>query len=359
MPVSSQAQAFQICGRPVSCSHFGSGHINHTFRVVTDTGHKYVLQQINQYVFKDPEKVMANIVAVTGHLRKKSADPRSALHFIPTKAGDYCYRDAQGDYWRIYEFVDGFCLDAPESDKDFYESALAFGTFQALLADFPAHTLYETIPNFHNTVDRYRQLKDAIAGDRSGRAATVQSEIDWALSFEEKACRLQYMLEAGKLPLRVTHNDTKLNNVLLDPETRQSLCVLDLDTVMPGLSVHDFGDSIRFGAATAPEDAPDPSQMKLDLNLFKVYTQGFLEAATGLTPLETEMLPLGAFTMTVEVGIRFLADYLNGDVYFKTAYPGHNLVRARTQLALASDMNIKWEQMEATIREVSEAVQKV
>ncbi|MBE6981330.1 MAG: aminoglycoside phosphotransferase family protein [Ruminococcaceae bacterium] len=356
MSASAQALAFQITGQPVSCDRCGSGHINNTFLVTTDTGHKYVMQRINKYVFKEPVKVMANIAAVTEHLRKKVSDPRGALHFIPTHDGSYTHQDGQGEYWRVYEFVDGFCLDAPESDRDFYESALAFGQFQALLADFPAHTLYETIPNFHNTVDRYRQLNEAIAQNSADRAACVKEEITCAMGFEEMACRLQHMLEENKLPLRVTHNDTKLNNVLLDPVTRKHLCVLDLDTVMPGLSVHDFGDSIRFGAATAAEDAPDPSQMKLDLSLFRIYTQGFLEAATGLTPLEVEMLPMGAFTMTVEVGIRFLADYLNGDVYFKTAYPEHNLVRARTQLALAADMLKNWEQMEQTVRELSATV---
>ena len=182
-----------------------------------------------------------------------------------------------------------------------------------------------------------------------GRAAGVKAEIDYALSLEEKGSVLQRMLEAGQHPLRVTHNDTKLNNVMLDRDTRKALCVLDLDTVMPGLSVHDFGDSIRFGAATAAEDEPDASKMKLDLHLFEVYTKGFLEVATALTDAEIDMLPMGAFTMTLEVGIRFLKDYLDGDIYFKTQYPEHNLIRARTQLALAADMIAKWDDMVAIV----------
>lgn len=358
MHIEKAAYAFRISGQPVSCVCFGHGHINHTLKIDTDTGREYILQRINKYVFKDPVKVMANASAVTNHIRKSIDDPRLSLHFIPTLQGQYYYRDCDGEFWRMYDFVGGFCLDAPESDMDFYESALAFGRFQHLLADFPAHTLYETIPEFHNTVDRFRLLKESIASDNMGRAAGVRSEIDFALSCEEVGSILQHMREAGQLPLRVTHNDTKLNNVLLDKQTRKALCVLDLDTVMPGLSVHDFGDSIRFGAATAAEDEPDPSKMKLDLHLFEVYTRGFLEAAPALTDIEVEMLPLGALTMTLEVGIRFLKDYLDGDLYFKTRYPEHNLVRARTQLALVADMQTKWEDMRAIVSKIAAELRK-
>jgi len=256
----------------------------------------------------------------------------------------------------MYDFVGGFCLDTPESDEDFYESALAFGAFQRQLADFPAETLYETIPEFHNTVDRYRLLKEAIKADNVGRAAEVQAEINFALGLEAQCSILQQMREAGTIPLRITHNDTKLNNVLLNRRTRKWLCVLDLDTVMPGLSVHDFGDSIRFGAGTAAEDEPDASKMKLDLNKFQVYTRGFLEAATTLTETEIDNLALGALTITMETGIRFLKDYLDGDIYFKTAYLEHNLIRARTQFALAADMKEKWEQMQQIVREVAKEV---
>ena len=356
MHIEQAAYAFRLNGQPVSCVHFGHGHINHTLLLKTDTGREYILQRINKYVFKDPVKVMANASAVTNYILEHTNDPRQALHFIPTLQGGYCYRDPEGEFWRMYDFVTGFCLDAPESDEDFYQSALAFGRFQHQLSDFPADTLYETIPNFHNTVDRFNQLKAAIAADNVGRAASVQPEIQYALSQEEIGSTLQHMLEAGELPLRVTHNDTKLNNVLLDRKDRTSLCVLDLDTVMPGLSAHDFGDSIRFGAATAAEDEPDPSKMKLDLHLYEVYARGFLSAATALTDKEVEVLPLGALIMTLECGIRFLKDYLDGDLYFKTAYPDHNLVRARTQLALVADMLTKWDEMHRITAQVAAQV---
>jgi len=356
MNIEKAVYAFRISGQPISCLNFGHGHINSTFKVTTDTGREYILQKINKYVFKDPMKVMSNAAAVTNHIRKQVIDPNTVLHIIPTLRGTYCHRDEEGEFWRMYDFVGGFCLDTPESDEDFYESALAFGAFQRQLADFPAETLYETIPEFHNTVDRYRLLKEAIKADNVGRAAEVQAEINFALGLEAQCSILQQMREAGTIPLRITHNDTKLNNVLLNRRTRKWLCVLDLDTVMPGLSVHDFGDSIRFGAGTAAEDEPDASKMKLDLNKFQVYTRGFLEAATTLTETEIDNLALGALTITMETGIRFLKDYLDGDIYFKTAYLEHNLIRARTQFALAADMKEKWEQMQQIVREVAKEV---
>ena len=356
MHIEKAAYAFRLNGQPISCICFGHGHINHTLKITTDTGNEYILQRINKYVFKDPVKVMANASAVTNHIREKIQDPRFCLHFIPALDGKYYHRDPDGEFWRMYDFNEGFCLDAPESEEDFYQSALAFGRFQELLADFPADTLYETISEFHNTVDRFRQLKESITADNVGRVASAQPEIQFALEQEPIGGILQNMREEGELPLRVTHNDTKLNNVLLDKNTRKGLCVLDLDTVMPGLSVHDFGDSIRFGAATAAEDEPDAFKMKLDLHLFEVYARGFLEAAPSLTQVEIDMLSLGALTMTLEVGIRFLKDYLDGDLYFKTAYPEHNLIRARTQLALVADMKAKWTEMENIIKQITKEV---
>ena len=358
MYIEKAAFAFRITGSPVSCAAYGHGHINHTYLITTDTNNVYILQKINKYVFKDPVKVMANASAVTNYIRQRANDPRQALHFILSQEGEYYHTDEDGEYWRMYDYAEGFCLDAPESPEDFYQSALAFGNFQHMLSDFPADTLYETIPEFHNTVDRYRQLKEAIQADAVGRAASVQPEIEFALSVEERCSTLQHMKEAGQLPLRVTHNDTKLNNVLLDQKTRKSLCVLDLDTVMPGLSVHDFGDAIRFGAATAAEDEKDPSKMKLDLTMFEVFTKGFLETAPELTDLEVKMLPMGALTMTLEVGIRFLTDYLSGDVYFRTAYPEHNKIRCRTQLALVADMLKKWDEMGRIVERTAATVRK-
>ena len=350
--------AFRMNGNPVSCKSFGHGHINHTLKVTTDTGCEYVLQKINKYVFKDPVGLMNNAGAVTDYIRDRVEDKRLALHFLTTHEGEFYHEDENGEFWRMYDFVGGFCLDMPESDEDFYQSALAFGRFQQLLCDFPADTLAETIPEFHNTIDRYVNFRKAVEADPMGRLEGVREEVEFLLQREERACQLQRMRVSGELPLRVTHNDTKLNNVLLDKKTRKSLCVLDLDTVMPGLSAYDFGDSIRFGAATAAEDEKDLSKMEMDLHLFEVYTKGFLEAATSLTDREVEVLPVGAYVMTVEVATRFLKDYLEGDLYFKTAYPEHNLVRARTQIKLAADMEKKMEQMNEIVARVAAQVRK-
>jgi len=327
-------------------------------KLTTDTGAEYVLQKINKYVFRDPIRLMGNVSAVTNYLRNQVEDARMALHFIPTYDGVYYHRDSDGEFWRMYDFVDGFCLDAPESEEDFYQSALAFGRFQQLLSDFPAETLVDTIPNFHNTVDRYRQFKESVSADKAGRLQSVRADVDFLLEREEQGSRLQKMRESGILPLRVTHNDTKLNNVLLDKDTRTPLCVLDLDTVMPGLSAYDFGDSIRFGAATAAEDEPDLSKVEMNLHLFEVYVRGYLAAATNLTDEELKALPLGAYTMTLECGTRFLKDYLDGDVYFSVQYPEHNLVRARTQIKLVADMEKKMDEMNAIVAKVAAELRK-
>ena len=350
--------AFNLCGEPVRCTPFGHGHINSTFKIDTNQGSEYVLQRINTYVFKNPVGLMNNAGAITDFIRNKVSDPRLALHFLTTKDGKFYHEDENGEFWRMYDFVGGFCLDTPETDADFYQSAVAFGRFQQLLSDFPAETLVETIPEFHNTPDRYRQFKESVAADRMGRLAEVRADVDFVLEREEMGSRMQKLREEGILPLRVTHNDTKLNNVLLDKQTRTALCVLDLATVMPGLSIFDFGDSIRFGAATAAEDEKDLSKMEMDLHLFEVYTRGFLEAATSLTDAEVEALPMGAYTMTLECGTRFLKDYLDGDVYFKVNYPDHNLVRARTQMKLVADMEKKMDQMNAIVAKVAAEVRK-
>ena len=358
MDIKKLTNVFALDGKPVSWREFGHGHINSTLKVTTDTGAEYVLQKINKYVFRNPIRLMSNVVAVTKYLRERVEDPKMAMHVVMTKRGNSYYRDSEGDFWRMYDFLHGFCLDAPESDEDFYQSGIAFGRFQEQLSDFPAETLYETIPEFHNTIDRYRQFKASVAVDPLGRVANVREEVDFVLAHEEIGSTLQKMRESGELPLRVTHNDTKLNNVLLDRKTRKALCVLDLDTVMPGLSAHDFGDSIRFGAATAAEDEQDLRKMHLDLHMFEVYTKGFLESATKLTDKEVEMLPMGALIMTLEVGLRFLKDYIDGDLYFKTAYPEHNLVRARTQLKLVADMESKMDEMKAIVAKVRASVSK-
>ena len=343
------AYAFQIQGKPTACREFGSGHINQTLKLETDAGACYILQKINQYVFRQPVQLMENACAVTEFLRDKDPDPRHTLHFIPAQDGKYYHMDADGDFWRMYTYMEGISLDIPETEEDFYQSALAFGNFQMLLADFPAATLHETIPEFHNTIDRYRLLRQSIAADACNRLKDVEPEINFLMQHEQMACTLQRMRQEGALPLRVTHNDTKMNNVLLDRQTHQHLCVLDLDTVMPGLSLYDFGDSIRFGAATAAED---DLSIQMDLHLFEVYTKGFLTAATNLTSTEMDMLPLSAIVLTIETAVRFLKDHLDGDLYFKIHYPNQNLTRARAQIHLAADMIQKLEDMQKIVARI-------
>jgi len=349
MHIQTAAHAFQTNGNATHWQEFGQGHINQTLKVTTDTGAEYILQRINQYVFHNPTQLMENACAITDFLRSKDPDPRHTLHFIPAKNGMGYFRDGNGEFWRMYEFVDGLSLDVPESEEDLYQSALAFGRFQMLLSDFPAESLYDTIPNFHNTEDRFRLLRASVEKDACGRLKNVAPELEYLLNHEELACTLQRMRESGLLPLRVTHNDTKLNNVLLDCNTRKPLCVLDLDTVMPGLSLYDFGDSIRFGASVGGEAGQDTY---LDLHLFRIYTEGFLSAATNLTEKEIEMLPLSTFVITLELATRFLKDYLDGDLYFKTVHPEQNLERARTQIKLAADMLAKQADMAKIVSEI-------
>ena len=355
-PILSQVLSrFQLVGNPVSCERYGCGHINVTYLVVTDAGLRYILQKINNHVFPNVPKLQENIAAVTGHLRKQTEEKHGVLTLIPTLDGATYYYEEEAGYWRIYDFIeDSICLQLPETPEDFYQSAIAFGTFQQQLKDFPAHTLYETIPNFHNTPDRYRIFKEVLAKDPLGRAKDVQAEINFALAHEEIGSKLYKMLQDGQLPLRVTHNDTKLNNVMLRADSRTPLCVIDLDTTMPGLSAYDFGDSIRFGAAVAKEDEQDLGRVYMSLDLFRIYTRGFLKACPGLTQNEKDVLPLGALTMTLECGVRFLTDYIDGDHYFSCYRNGQNLDRCRTQFKMVADMETKWEEMSAVVREESE-----
>ena len=343
---------FQLDSAAVSCERYGCGHINETYLVVTESGRRYILQKISNRAFPDVAGLQENIAAVTAFIHTQTDDPYGALTLIPTDEGKMWLHWAENSDWRVYDFIEGaVCLQAPETPEDFYQSAIAFGTFQQQLAGFPAHTLHETIKNFHNTPDRFRIFKEVLAKDVMGRAKDVQAEIDFALAHEEAGSRLMGLLKEGKLPLRVTHNDTKLNNVMLSAKERKPMCVIDLDTTMPGLSAYDFGDSIRFGAATAAEDEKDLSKMTMSLDLFRTFTRGFLKACPGLTEEERKALPLGAMTMTLECGVRFLTDYLDGDHYFGIKYPDHNLDRCRTQFKLVSDMESKWDQMMQIIAE--------
>lgn len=343
--------SFRMDGEPVSCEPYGSGHINVTYLVVTQSGRRYILQMINHHTFRDVAGLMENISSVTEHLHRKSGDPRRTLTLVPTTSGA-CYLYVEGEYWRMYNFVENtICLQLPETDEDFYQSAVGFGTFQQMLADFPAANLHETIPNFHNTPDRFRAFIETVERDPMHLAGQVQPEIRFALDRQAEMATIQNALAAGELPLRVTHNDTKLNNVLLDAATRQALCVIDLDTVMPGSSLFDFGDSIRFGAATAAEDEQDLSKVEMSLERFRVFTRGYVRSCPGLTEKELELLPLGAKTMTMECGIRFLADYLDGDHYFSIHRKGQNLDRCRTQFKLVADMEKKWAEMQKIVKE--------
>ena len=343
--------AFQLEGAAVSCAPYGSGHINATYLVKTDADHAYILQKINDSIFRDVAGLMENIQSVTAHLSAQDPDPRHSLHLIPTKEGAAYLRGADGGYYRVYDFVtDSLGLDAPETDQDFYESAVAFGHFQQMLADFPAEKLHETIPHFHDTPSRYQAFHKALQADVKGRAKECQPEIAFALAHEQDAAYMMNLLAAGFMALRVTHNDTKLNNVMLDAQTRKALCVIDLDTVMPGLAANDFGDSIRFGAKTGAEDEQDLSQISLSLERYSAFAEGYLTACgRSLTPFEKETLPWGAKLMTLECGVRFLTDYLSGDTYFRIHRPEHNLDRTRTQFALVADMERKWADMAAIV----------
>lgn len=336
---------FAVCGAPALCGPFGQGHINETYLVTCDTGLSYILQKISRAAFKKPAELMRNISAVCSFLETRLGDRRASMHLVPTLSGESFYEAPDGSCWRMYEFVAGsVCLQKAEHPEDLYKTAFTFGRFQRSLSSFPAHTLYETIPNFHNTPDRFRLFRAALEADPCGRAALCREEIAFALRREEEAGQIISAMRSGVIPVRVTHNDTKLNNILLDYTTREPLCVIDLDTVMPGSSLYDFGDLVRFGASTAAEDERDLSRVSVSLDLYRMAVDGFKSGCGDiLTPAEVGMLPVGAKLMTLECGLRFLTDYLSGDVYFHVARDGHNLDRCRTQFQLVSDMEAKWD----------------
>lgn len=347
------------------CSYvkpFGEGHINETYAVYMPDhdGNDvplYVLQRININVFKNPDQVMDNIFGVTEYLRsiirRDGGDlDRESLSYIKTKSGDSYFEDEKGQPWRCLHYVpNSVCYQQVEKPEQFYQSALSFGHFLKQLGDYPAESLYETIPQFHDTRKRFRDFEDAQRKDVKNRARLCRQEIDFVLSRKDDCGVLMNQLEEGKLPLRVTHNDTKLNNILFDQDTDKGLCIIDLDTIMPGLAANDFGDSIRFGASTAEEDEQDLDKVHFDISLYDIYVKGYLEMAKDvLTPEEIKSLPWGARLMTLECGMRFLADFLQGDVYFKTAYPEHNLVRARTQFRLVKEMEEQFSEMNKILK---------
>lgn len=359
--ILSLAVQFAPCGISKGPKAFGGGHINDTYLLRAHDGSKFILQRINKNVFPNPQAVLDNVQRVTHHLRKRiraqGGDPeRETLRMLKTAEGDMCVLDSNGDYWRAYTFVgDSKSYDQVDSADIFRESGRAFGRFMCMLDDFDASTLHETIAHFHDTPHRFRDFHEAIDRNLSGRADNVRDLIDFALGYEAFGSTLMDQLSSGQLPLRVTHNDTKLNNVLIDSYFGDAVCVIDLDTVMPGLCAFDFGDAIRFGASTAAEDEKDLSKVHFNMDYYRAYAEGYLSEVTcELSPCEVDSLAIGAKMMTLETGIRFLGDYINGDTYFKTAYPEHNLVRARTQFKLLSEMDEHWTEMLACVRELAQ-----
>ncbi len=350
---------FQVEGTLADCERYGEGHINDTFKVTMDDAGKcvhYILQRINNRLFTDVAKLMRNIELVTDFCRKsvlaRGGDPmRECLTLIRTKDGQaYCH-DGE-NYFRMYVFIENATTyQAVRDPKDFYESAVAFGSFANLLAEFDASQLYEVLPDFHNTKVRYANFEAAVQKDACGRAKEVASEIEWVNAHKDLCGKLVDAIASGEIPLRVTHNDTKLNNVMLDNETGKGIAVIDLDTVMPGSLCYDFGDSIRFGCNSAAEDEPDAGKVHFVFDLYKTYLDGYLSAVgEGITQREKELLPWGAVLMTYECGMRFLTDYLEGDVYFRTHRPGHNLDRAHTQFKLVDEMLACFEKMQAAVK---------
>ncbi len=339
---------------------YGQGHINDTFCVLCQPQEgdcvRFILQGLSSAAFPHPEELMENFVGITSFLREKilasGGDPlRETLSIVKTRDGKDFYTDSTGKVWRLMPFVENTDCFQSATPELFEASARMFGRFQYMLQGYPAETLHETIVNFHNTEDRYAKFIAALEADKLGRAKDVQPEVRFVLDRKADCSVALQALREGKLPLRVTHNDTKLNNILIDRDTHEGICVIDLDTTMPGLSMNDFGDSIRFGANHAAEDEKDLSKVNFDIDLYEAFTRGFLEGAKGsLTEAELEYLPWGARLMTLECGIRFLTDYLDGDHYFRIHRPEHNLDRTRTQFKLVKDMEEQFDAMAAVVK---------
>ena len=352
--------AFRYPDTLVGAVRYGQGHINDSFCVICQPQEgdpiRFIMQGLSSAAFPHPEQLMENFVGITSHLRKKiiaaGGDPeRETLNITRTRDGKDYYVDSNGKLWRMTPFIEDTDCYQQATPELFEASARAFGKFQSMLTDYPAETLHETIVNFHNTEDRYAKFEAAVAADKCGRVKDVQAEIDFVRARKADCSVALQALRDGKLPLRVTHNDTKLNNILIDRKTGEGICVIDLDTTMPGLSINDFGDSIRFGANHSAEDEQDLTKVNFDIELFEAYTRGFLQGAQGsLTEAELEYLPWGARLMTLECGMRFLTDHLDGDNYFRIHRENQNLDRCRTQFKLVSDMEKQFDQMHAIVK---------
>lgn len=333
---------------------YGDGHINRTYKCPA-----FILQKINTGIFENPEKLMENIDKVTSHIRKKAEmlnknPERLTLTVVKTIDGKLFYRDDCGECWRVYKFIENAATYSKcENPLQMYNAAKAFGQFQNMLSDFPAESLFETIKDFHNTAKRYEQFETAVSENKAGRLDLVTDEIEFVRQRKNIVNVITDGIKNKTIPVRVTHNDTKLNNVMLDDKTGEGVCVIDLDTVMPGSFLYDFGDSLRFGASTADEDEQDLSKVWFDLDIFRSFTKGYLEEAKdALCAEEIRLLPFSVKLMTLECGMRFLADYLNGDTYFATHREGQNLDRARTQFKLVWDIEQKEDEMKKIVEEL-------
>jgi len=354
------ARTFALGSEILSASPYGSGHINDTYKVdvkPTSGPSRFVLQRINHNVFRRPDELMANVERVCAHAYaklKKSGDPaaeRRTLRLIPTLEGKAWHIDAAGNRWRCYHFIEGATgHDVVRSPEQAYAAAKSFGAFQSILADLPGGRLHETIPDFHHTPSRFARFLQALAQDAHGRAAASVPEIAFALARAHEVSVVVDALRDGTLPERVTHNDTKLNNVLLDDITQEGVCVIDLDTVMPGSVLYDFGDLVRSSTSPAAEDETDLAKVRMQFPMFEALIKGYLESAGGfLTPKEKELLPFAGKLITFEIGLRFLTDWLEGDTYFKIKRPTHNLDRARTQFKLVESIEAQLPAMQALV----------
>ena len=355
--LSHVCYAFRIPYDMISYEEIKVGIVNQTYKVnclkPDGIGKSYIVQSINTYAFKQPELIMDNIDQITEHMRPKK-EGRVALHFHHTAEGKTYYVNEHG-FWRLFNFIESDTYNVT-ADLDIVRNAgEAFGEFQMLLADYDASKLSETIPGFHDTRKRFEKLWEDVKLDPQGRVADVREELDWLRVAEDRACRLIDLHRAGKIPLRVTHNDTKINNVLFDKVTKEPLVVIDLDTAMPGIVGNDFGDAIRFAANYVEEDCKNLEFVGVNMNVYSAFTEGFLKyTAKALTDAEIDTLALSSFAITVELATRFLDDYILGDPYFHINYPDHNLVRTRCQIALAKDMLVKMDEMERVVRECVE-----
>jgi len=355
------ARKFDIFGEFRSAEPYGSGHINDTFRATYYQGGTtlhYLHQRINHNIFQNPEALMDNIIRVTRHIRTKlnglKGSSRRSLTLVPTLDGEVCLRDDEGNFWRTYVFIEGArTYDAVQTKQQAFEAARAFGLFQKQLVDLPGPRLHDTIPKFHHTPSRFRALQEAIEADESNRAQHAKPEIEFAMAHADMVSRLVELQERGEIPERVTHNDTKFNNVMIDDETGEGICVVDLDTVMPGLALYDFGDMVRTTTSPTREDEQDLSKVGMDFEMYEALLRGYLETAGEfLNDREKQELAFSGKLITFEIGVRFLTDYLRGDTYFKVHREGHNLDRCRTQFKLVESIESNEDRMNTLLERV-------